>query len=447
MRQLSIVALGWILAGMTELAADEAVGPRPSERKAAIEKKLDQPLQWDLADRDEVTMAELINFVQEKHGLKIRWDASSLALFQGEQAPLAGLFPIPASQATYDPYVSDPLGTPPPLAPSVAPYPSSPESPKPEATPEKPQQAPAKPSEGANSPSYPATSPYAQPPAAPSKNAAPPDVPATGQPYAGPLPTAPPTAAQAYLPPVAAEPEADRPADSNPEDLIASYNEAPIAVSAVSLEDATVREGLEQLLNALPMTGGAAISVGLPITTRALHLDLLVDENSVLITTQLRANAAKETRVYRLGSLSEMPPETLVRVITRNVRPWSWRSQVHEIADQLASRWPKTPLPLPKVEINMTEGVKLASSEVAGGSQPTAAFPSASDETVAATGQLLAGGAVAAVDTLVAALEIVHHGDPPTGVIETLPGMLVITQSQGSHREIEELLDALREGN
>ena len=69
-----------------------------------------------------------------------------------------------------------------------------------------------------------------------------------------------------------------------------------------------------------------------------------------------------------------------------------------------------------------------------------------SEETVAATGQLLAGGAVATVHSIVAALEIVHHGDPPTGVIESLPGILIITQSQAAHREIKELLDELGEG-
>jgi hypothetical protein len=450
MRQVLVFVLCSLL-GMAELAAEDLASLRPAQRKAAIEKQLDQPLKWDLADREQVTLSELVEFVHEKHGLKIRWDAASLALFQGEQAPLAGLLAIPTSQQpTYypsypAPEASDPLAAPHSLPPSAAPDPSSPETRKPKATSENPQPAAPKPSD-APSASYPATSPYPPSPAAPSNVAAapPPSSPATGQPYAAPPPG---TIAQPYAgAPGVGEPEANRATTTSAEDLIASCGEAPIALSAVSLEQATVREGLQQLLDALPTTAGAAFSIGIPITTRALNLDLLVDENSVVITTQLRANAAKETRVYRLGPLSEAPPETLVRVITHSVRPWSWRSQVHEIADQLASRWPNTPLPLPKVEINMSEGVKLASSEGAGEPQPTAAFPGASEETVAATGQLLAGGAVAAVDTVVAALEIIHHGDPPTGVIEVLPGMLVITQSQGAHREIEELLSALREG-
>ena len=57
----------------------------------------------------------------------------------------------------------------------------------------------------------------------------------------------------------------------------------------------------------------------------------------------------------------------------------------------------------------------------------------------------MAGGALAAVNSIVAALEIVHHGDPPTGVIESLPGILIITQSQAAHHEIKELLYELGE--
>jgi hypothetical protein len=429
MRHVLFVAWGWTLVGMAELSADELTTVRPSHRRAAIEKKLDQPLQWDLSDREQATLAEFIEFVQEKHGVRIRWDAKSLALFQGEQSPLAGLIPVPASQPTYypTPYVSDPITAPPSYAGEVAQL-SAPPEPKPVASPDKQQPAPAEPSDSHSPPLPVAPLPVAPP----GVGAAPPQFPSVSPSGNGP--------------PVIEEPGSAPDTVGSADELITSYKEAPIAVSALSLEQATVREGLEQMLDALPTAAGPGLQIGLPITTRALDLDLLVDENSVLITTQLRANAAKETRVYRLGDLSETPPETLVRVITHSVRPWSWRGQVHEIAERLASRWPKTLLPLPKVEINMTEGVKLASSEGVEPQPATAFSGAASEETVAATGQLLAGGAVAAVDSVVAALEIVHYGDPPTGVIEVLPGTLVITQSQGAHREIEQLLNALREG-
>ncbi len=240
----------------------------------------------------------------------------------------------------------------------------------------------------------------------------------------------------------------DNIAASGPEAMIAKYLTSPISLSSVSLQRATVREGLRQLLDAVAgQTAAMPFSIGIPFTSRALALDLLVDESSVLITTQLRANAAKETRVYRLGALSEIPPELLERVITHSVRPWSWRNQANEIAQQLATRWPKTSIPLPKIELNATEGIKLTPAEEGSGEALSpSAKPNVSEETIVATGQLVAGGAVAMVHSIVAALEIVHHGDPPTGVIESLPQMLIITQSQAAHREIKELLDELSEG-
>jgi hypothetical protein len=243
------------------------------------------------------------------------------------------------------------------------------------------------------------------------------------------------------------QPVPDAPAVSGPAATIAKYQTSPISLSAVSLERATVREALTQLLDAVSHhTSAIPFQVGLPLTTRALALDLLVDENSVLITTQLRANAKKETRIYRLGSLSEIPAESLERVITHSIRPWSWRNQANEIAEQLASRWPKTSVPLPNIELNATEGIMLKSAaEGADAALSANAMPKVSADTVAATGQLVAGGALAAVNSIVAALEIVHYGDPPTGVIESLPGILIITQSQAAHREIKELLCELGE--
>jgi hypothetical protein len=64
-------------------------------------------------------------------------------------------------------------------------------------------------------------------------------------------------------------------------------------------------------------------------------------------------------------------------------------------------------------------------------------------EDLAGLGQLLTGGAIAAVESIVNTVEIVHYGDPPTGVMEVLPGVLVVTQSQAAHREIAELLEEL----
>ncbi len=60
-------------------------------------------------------------------------------------------------------------------------------------------------------------------------------------------------------------------------------------------------------------------------------------------------------------------------------------------------------------------------------------------------GGAVVNGLVTFTHATLNALEIMHYGDPPTGSIQTLPGKLVITQSQAAHREIAELLRQLEE--
>ena len=60
-------------------------------------------------------------------------------------------------------------------------------------------------------------------------------------------------------------------------------------------------------------------------------------------------------------------------------------------------------------------------------------------------GNAIVNCAVTYVHTMVTGLEIVHYADAPTGSIQTLPGKLIITQSQAAHREIAELLEQLSE--
>ncbi|HVJ87590.1 MAG TPA: hypothetical protein VM452_18160, partial [Caulifigura sp.] len=152
------------------------------------------------------------------------------------------------------------------------------------------------------------------------------------------------------------------------------------------------------------------------------------------------------------------------KTICHSIRPWSWRSQAGEIADRLAARFPKGNVKLP--QFSMANSYLPDGVVPAAGAAPQApmyppplslnpASATTSSQSVelkpqeinpqdlAALGQLLTGGAIAAVDAIVNTLEIVHYGDPPTGVMEVLPGMLVITQSQGAHREIAELLEEL----
>jgi hypothetical protein len=60
-----------------------------------------------------------------------------------------------------------------------------------------------------------------------------------------------------------------------------------------------------------------------------------------------------------------------------------------------------------------------------------------------AMGGLLSSGTRAAMHGTLSSVEILHYADPPTGIIEVLPGRLVISQSLGAHREIKDLLEQL----
>lgn len=180
----------------------------------------------------------------------------------------------------------------------------------------------------------------------------------------------------------------------------------------------------------------------LPIPFRATHaydLTLLIEKDHVLVTTVAAANLHKTTKVYSVSNLGEIDSETLANVITKTIRPWSWRSQINELVDQVSADWPES-ISIPKVNIDLTgvsTGDTTASSE---GNDST----EIDLKSLRAMGQLLSSGTVAAAHAVISGTEILHYADPPTAVIETLPGMLVITQSQGAHREIEDLIDQLR---
>ncbi len=180
----------------------------------------------------------------------------------------------------------------------------------------------------------------------------------------------------------------------------------------------------------MPPINGMSEDVGLPLVIRAMTLDFVIEGNAVVITTRLRANALKETRVYRISHLKQLPPEAVAKAICHSVRPWSWRSQATEIADRFAARWPAGKIPTPAISVAsvMTDGAVTPASAPSPGSPSTTSEMQTED--LKALGQLLSGGAITAFETLVNTLEIVHHGDPPTAVMEVLPGVLVITQSR-----------------
>lgn len=472
-------------AAVSSASAAEPVRRKALERRAAVERLLDQPLDWDLKDRDSITLKEFTEHVRQHHGLSIRWDAATFLMLQGGGESLLGFgarratpsataylpsgylpsgyapsacppgmecpAPLPAGPpATFaEPYTNLSYAGPQYVKPAAAAITLPPTAkPQPGLLAEAPAAPPIAPAEQA-APVAESAKPAEKSPA-PKAVAAPALVPVSPNDQ----PLTPPIAEDAKAPPATDKSDESSHDEAPPHEQFAKM---PIALSALSLEDATIEEALQQMLDAVmpPMGDLAGETIGVPIVTRAMTLDYLIEGNSVLITTHLRANSRKETRVYRIGHLKNLPPEALARVITHSVRPWSWRTQATEIAERLASRWPKgdfLSLPIASIDgMELMEGIKLTAGQAAGAVQPAggsspaapAAAKEATDEAVAATGQLLAGGAVATVQSIVAALEIVHHGDPPTGVIETLPGMLIVTQSQGAHREIADLLEEL----
>lgn len=230
--------------------------------------------------------------------------------------------------------------------------------------------------------------------------------------------------------------------------------ETPIAVSSLALEGVTVESALAQLLEALsPQSEGDEMGLGLPVrTTCATDFAYLVVDDGVLITTRLNANMRKETRIYRVPMLPNCPPEKIAKVLTHSVRPWSWRSQVNEMAEQLAAKC-TTGNGLATVVGAYTNEVLKSAGVVTpvGATNPVpgaAATPEVNlAEAAAGLGQFAIHGAATVFQGSVSAIEMIHHADPPTGVIESLPGMLVITQSQAAHREIADFLEQLQEAS
>jgi hypothetical protein len=192
------------------------------------------------------------------------------------------------------------------------------------------------------------------------------------------------------------------------------------------------------------------------LLTNASLLDYVVESDGLLITTRMKALTYKETRVYSVKRLKDVTPEQIALVIRQAVRPWSWRSRIDELGERLKSgdggvspqllgSLVKSGVQLASAETGITVGPASTTSE-----QPEAkpAAPPSSDNDVKEMqmmGNAVVNGLVTFAHASLTTLEIVHYADPPTGSIQTLPGRLVITQSQAAHREIAELLKRLEE--
>jgi len=244
--------------------------------------------------------------------------------------------------------------------------------------------------------------------------------------------------------------------------LLANVLDTSVGIQTVDLENVSIATVLRHAFDAVPTVDFADEDIaGLPIEpTKAWHLDYVVEDDGLMITTQLNAMTLKETRVYSVKHLTEFTPDQLSKVIRSSIRPWSWRSQINEFAEQL--KLAAAHVSPAAVSALMKSGVQLTSCAVpmqvtkvpdAGDApeckscdaKPASEAPSSDAAQLTEDASTVIDVLTAFAQAAVSAVEIVHYADPPTGTIQTLPGKLVITQSQAAHREIAQLLKELSE--
>lgn len=138
-------------------------------------------------------------------------------------------------------------------------------------------------------------------------------------------------------------------------------------------------------------------------------MDYVIENEVLMITSREAAEQTMETRVYELRQLPpEFRPEDIARVIIRNIAPASWGENAWVYVQ-------------PVVRMEMTD-------EYSGSTMPPGGM---------APGMMGYG--------MEGMTQKPVQADTPTAAIETLPGCLVITQSQRRHRQITDLLQQLQQ--
>ncbi|MCB9954017.1 MAG: hypothetical protein H6824_23830 [Planctomycetaceae bacterium] len=233
------------------------------------------------------------------------------------------------------------------------------------------------------------------------------------------------------------------------------FRKSEVQVALLQGEDLTVeqvlRAALGQVSTYLEVEGGEDLAMFPASYTHAYDWDLMTKDGCVLITTRLQANLNKVARVYRLPKDSDLSPEEVALVIRKSVRPWSWLDEIDDVVNMVQMDLPPAALfqSLPKIKnINLTGNghlVEFASAEEGEeaseneGTDEEETNPAVAIASLKAIGSLMSTSTIAAAHTAVNTTEMLHFADPPTATMQVLPGMLVITQSQSAHREIEEL--------
>ncbi|MBS0262213.1 MAG: hypothetical protein JSS02_09710 [Planctomycetes bacterium] len=477
-----LVCVGWTVAAepptKTVVPASAQVAPVPATTRKQWEALLHSPAKLDFGSRKTVKVGEVLDGLHAAHHLSIRFDTATLMAMLGPQSGsssggLAGMAletfgpaiaAKPAVRVGTAPaisgitYLPAPLeGSPAPLNPvpltpspvSPAPLSPAPHSPAPHspvvAAPavESPLPTPRAPSPvPAATPSVPAVPPVATEPVPQRPDPIPVKEPVEpSAPYA-------PKAAPVGSPSAAAKPEKEGGFPEIRDQLLS----VEIDVQHLDLERVSVATILRHALEAAPTTPAEEFGGGPILLTNAMVLDYLIDDDGILITTRMKALTTKETRIYSVKHLADIPPEQLVKTIRQSVRPWSWRSQINDLGEQLKG----TPVPGAALTSILKTGAELMGNEVGitvspaatpSGDAATAKSSSPQDEArqMELVGNAVVNGLVTLAQATVSALEMLHHAEPPTGTIQALGTRLVVTQSQAAHREIAELLKQLSE--
>ena len=467
-------------------AAYRAIGVETSkcvctcERSHGLEATLHEPAALEFSSDKPVTVGDILDQLHRQHGLSIRFDVPTFSALYGigpstTQHMNIGVgrtedFSLSATTA------GETLHPPKYIAPgsAAATSPDSPATTRPVSSRRTPEpvvraQAPA----GAKAPPQPlesqanhnetATNPGAA--VKPASGAYPP--PAAEQPIDRRIRDLLPQGTEAEvnnekLPPAKPEPQLcpdhnrSEPGCEAPETFQSFLDQAlktEVDVRQVDLQSVSVATALRVALEALPAADIDDDTSGLPIPlTEAAQFDYLVEHDAVLITTRLKALTHKETRVYSVKHLKDFSATQLATVIRQSVRPWSWRSRIDEMGDQLRAGTAHIPAKtlgsVLKAGYQMAAdatGVSLATDQSEEKSDAKKSGELSDAEQAEMLGNAVINSVVTLAHTTLTALEIAHYADPPTGSIQTLPGKLIITQSQAAHREIADLLKQLGE--
>jgi hypothetical protein len=346
-------------------SAKAAVPPRVISGRTQLEALLLSPANLDFEGRKQVTVREVLDQLHQQHQLSLRFDTPTLAamLDKSSQTPayhpaqVAAGYMAPLGFPAYCPGGSCPTG----IAHVQGYRSSEPVYCAPAC------QAPADASAKAAPAGGPiaATAAVCAAPAATAPTVA--VAQAAASPPVFPAPFSAGTPQQALLaalpegppPPVVPTPETSE-TPKGIQEILEELLETELDIQTLDLSRVSIATVLRQALDAAPTAQSDEMS-GMPILmTNAALLDYLIEDDGLLITTRMKALSTRETRVYSIKHLRDLPAEQLSKTIRQSIRPWSWRSQISDLGEQLKG----TPLPGETLTSLVKTGVQLVGAEV-----------------------------------------------------------------------------------